>query len=101
MTTLREAAEDFLAQDRIAVAGVSRDSNQPANLIYRRLRETGRTVFAANPNANEVEGDRCYAAVTDIVGGVGGVGCGASRDAADASGRWQASSPRGGSDASC
>jgi uncharacterized protein len=73
MTTLREAAEEFLAQDRIAVAGVSRDSKQPANLIYRRLRETGHTVFAVNPNADEVEGDPCYAAVTDIVGGVDGV----------------------------
>jgi hypothetical protein len=40
-TTLREAAEEFLAQHRIAVAGVSRDAKQPANLIYRRLRATG------------------------------------------------------------
>ena len=56
MTTLREAAEEFLAQSRIAVAGVSRDSKQPANLIYRRLRDTGHEVFAVNPNAAEVEG---------------------------------------------
>lgn len=73
MTTLREAAEEFLAQRRIAVAGVSRDSKQPANLIYRRLRETGHEVFAVNPRANEVEGDVCYATVTDIPGGVDGV----------------------------
>jgi uncharacterized protein len=71
--TLREAAEEFLAQARIAVAGVSRDSKQPANLIYRRLRATGHEVFAVNPNADEVEGDVCYATVTDIPGGVDGV----------------------------
>ena len=41
MTTLREAADEFLDQHRIAVAGVSRDEKQPANLIYRRLRDTG------------------------------------------------------------
>jgi predicted CoA-binding protein len=70
---LREAAEEFLAQKRIAVAGVSRDPNQPANLIYRRLRQTGHEVFAVNPNADEVEGDACFAAVTDIPGGVDGV----------------------------
>ena len=29
MTTLREAAEEFLAQERIAVAGVSRDPSSP------------------------------------------------------------------------
>jgi predicted CoA-binding protein len=66
MPTLREAAEEFLAQPRIAVAGVSRDSRQPANLIYRRLRQTGHAVFAVNPNAEEVEGDRCYPDIPSI-----------------------------------
>jgi uncharacterized protein len=73
MSTLREAAEEFLAQRRIAVAGVSRDGKQSANLIYRRLRDTGHEVFAVNPNADEVEGDRCYPSVTAIPGGVDGV----------------------------
>jgi uncharacterized protein len=73
MTTLREAAQDFLSQHRIAVAGVSHDSKQPANLIYRRLRDTGHEVFAVNPNADEVEGERCFSSVTAIPGGVDGV----------------------------
>jgi hypothetical protein len=59
-TTLREAADEFLAQRRIAVAGVSRDPKQPANLIYRRLREAGHEVYAINPYADEVEGDPCW-----------------------------------------
>lgn len=66
MTTLRDAAEEFLAQQRIAVAGVSRDEKQPANLIYRRLRDTGHDVYAVNPSADEVEGDPCYARVADV-----------------------------------
>jgi len=66
MTTLRDAADEFLAQHRIAVAGVSRDEKQPANLIYRRLRDTGHEVFAVNPNADEVEGDRCYPSVQAV-----------------------------------
>jgi predicted CoA-binding protein len=73
MTTLREAAEEFLAQHRIAVAGVSRDPKQPANLIYRRLRDAGHEVFAVNPNADEVEGDHCYRAIADLPGAVDGV----------------------------
>jgi predicted CoA-binding protein len=73
MTTLRQAAEEFLAQPRIAVAGVSRDPKQPANLIYRRLRDNHHEVFAVNPNAEEVEGDRAYEAVSEIAGGVDGV----------------------------
>ena len=73
MTTLKEAAEDFLSQRRIAVAGVSHDSRQPANLIYRRLRDTGHEVFAVNPNADAVEGASCFDSVTAIPGGVDGV----------------------------
>jgi predicted CoA-binding protein len=73
MTTLREAAEEFLAQPRIAVAGVSRDPKQPANLIYRRLRDAGHTVFAVNPNAEETEGDPCFASVRDVPAPVDGV----------------------------
>ena len=73
MSALRQAADEFLAQPRIAVAGVSRDPKQPANLIYRRLRDTDHEVFAVNPNAEEVEGDRAYATVSEIAGGVDGV----------------------------
>jgi predicted CoA-binding protein len=72
MTTLRAAAEEFLAQPRIAVAGVSRDPKQPANLIYRRLREHGHEVFAVNPNAEELEGEAAYPSVSAIPGGVDG-----------------------------
>jgi len=73
MTKLRDAAAEFLAQPRIAVVGVSRDPKQPANLIYRRLRDAGHEVFAVNPNAEEVEGDRSYAAVTELPHHVDGV----------------------------
>ncbi len=73
MPTLRDAATDFLAQRRIAVAGVSRDGRQPANLIYRRLRDTGHEVFAVNPNADQVEGEPSYASVTAIPGALDGV----------------------------
>ena len=72
-TTLKSAAEEFLAQKRIAIAGVSRDTKQPANLIYRRLRDAGHDVFAVNPKAGAVEGDQCYASVAAIPGGVDGV----------------------------
>lgn len=70
---MREAAEEFLAQRRIAVAGVSRDPKQAANLIYRRLRSAGYEVYAVNPNADEVEGDRCYPTVAAIGTAVDGV----------------------------
>lgn len=70
--TLKEAAREFLSQRRIAVVGVSRDSQQPANLIYRRLRDAGHEVFAVNPNAAEVEGDLSYPAASAVAGGLDG-----------------------------
>ena len=73
MITLRESAEEFLAQPCIAVAGVSRDPKQPANLIYRRLRDAGHETFAVNPNAQEVEGDPCYAGIAALPKHVDGV----------------------------
>jgi len=60
MAKLPEQVAEFLNAKSIAVAGVSRDSTQPANYIYRKLKATGREVFAINPNASEVEGGPCY-----------------------------------------
>lgn len=74
-TTLETKVEDFLAQKRIAVAGVSRDkSHHPAgNLIYQRLKRTGHEVVPVNPNMQSFEGDRCYPDLQSIPGGVDGV----------------------------
>jgi len=73
--TLNVKVLDFLAQKRIAVAGVSRHDGQhpAANLIYRRLKRTGHEVFAVNPGAQTFEGDRCYPNLQSIMGGVDGV----------------------------
>jgi hypothetical protein len=69
MTTTKQAASDFLANKRIAVTGVSRTSNgHGSNVVYKRLRDRGYEVFAINPNADRVEGDRCYG-ITVIDGG--------------------------------
>lgn len=68
------ATSDFLAQKRIAVAGVSRQpATHGANSVYRRLKERGYEVFAVNPNADRVEGDRAYHDLRSIPGGVDAV----------------------------
>jgi hypothetical protein len=73
MTDLRDSVADFLAQRRIAVAGVSRDGDLPANLIYKKLRDAGYEVFAVNPNADEAEGDPCFPDLESIPDGVDAV----------------------------
>ena len=71
MVPIREAATRFLASERIAVTGVSRHpQGHGSNVVYQRLRALGYQVFAINPNADEVEGDRCYHDLKSVPGGV-------------------------------
>jgi len=74
-TALDTKVHDFLAQSRIAVAGVSRNKSQHpvGNLIYQRLKKTGHDVFPVNPHLQTFEGDRCYPDLKSIPGGVDGV----------------------------
>jgi predicted CoA-binding protein len=72
-SSLEEKVQDFLAQKRIAVAGVSRTPQSTANLIYRKLKGAGYQVFPINPHAESVEGDPCYPDLMSIPGGVDGV----------------------------
>src|ERR671923_2326463 len=74
MTTIKEAASEFLANKRVAVTGVSRKPQEHgSNTVYKRLRERGYEVFAVNPNADQVEGDRAYHDLRSIPGGVDAV----------------------------
>jgi predicted CoA-binding protein len=71
MRHINEAASEFLTKKRVAVTGVSRTpKTHGSNTVYKRLRERGYEVFAVNPNAENVEGDRCYKDLTSIPGGV-------------------------------
>ncbi|MBK6762733.1 MAG: CoA-binding protein [Micrococcales bacterium] len=71
---IAEAAEQFLGQHRVAVTGVARKAEgHGSNAVYTRLRERGYEVFAVNPQAEQVEGDRAYPNLAAIPGGVDAV----------------------------
>jgi uncharacterized protein len=84
MQKIKQAASEFLAGRRVAVTGVSREPNSHgSNVVYKRLRDRGYEVFAVNPNADEVEGDRCYHDLRSIPGGVDGVVIGTQPERAE------------------
>ncbi len=84
MTTIKEAATEFLSHKRIAVTGVSRTpGSHGSNAVYKRLRERGYDVFAVNPNADTVEGDRAYHDLHSIPDRVDAVIIGTRPDRAD------------------
>lgn len=67
--------EEFLAQRHLAVVGVSRDTKQFANAVYRRLREDGRTMYPVNASAggSPLEGDRSYERLAEVPDPLDGV----------------------------
>jgi predicted CoA-binding protein len=84
MTALKDAASEFLAHKRVAVTGVSRQArDHGSNVVYKRLRERGYEVFAVNPNADAVEGDRAYHDLHSIPDGVDAVVIGTRPEIAD------------------
>jgi acyl-CoA synthetase (NDP forming) len=68
-----ESVATFLRGKRIGVAGVSRDRNQAANAVFRKLKASGYEVFPINPHASQVEGTMCYTDVASITGTLDGV----------------------------
>jgi predicted CoA-binding protein len=73
MSTLSVKTDSFLAQQRIAVAGVSRTKEDAANAIFRKLRDNGYDVFPVNPKTETFEDVPCYPNVQSIPDGVDGV----------------------------
>jgi predicted CoA-binding protein len=67
--TLKDQAETFLANKRIAVVGVSR-SGGTGNSILHKLLDQGYEVFPVNPKAEELEGLAAYPSLAAIPGGV-------------------------------
>lgn len=64
--TGRKSIEEFLAHRRLAVVGVSRSPKDFTRLVFREFRARGYEAVPVNPNAVDVEGERCYARVGEI-----------------------------------
>jgi predicted CoA-binding protein len=60
MPKIDTLVQDFLAQKKIAVVGVSDKRETGCNLAYRTLKKRGYTVSAVNPHLTTFLGDPCY-----------------------------------------
>ena len=60
MSKMDNLVQDFLAQKKIAVVGVSDKRETGCNLGYRKFKENGYTVYAVNPRLSTFDGDPCY-----------------------------------------
>ncbi len=59
--TIRERIDDFLAQKRIAIVGVSREEKHFSRMLFREFVKQGYDVVPVNPAAPSVDGVTCVA----------------------------------------
>ena len=60
MSKVDSLVQDFLAQKRIAIVGVSDKRETGCNETYKRFKESGYTVYGVNPRLTTFKGDPCY-----------------------------------------
>jgi len=60
MAKIDSLVQDFLAQRKIAVVGVSDKRETGCNGAYHRFKQAGYTVYPVNPRLTTFEGDPCY-----------------------------------------
>jgi predicted CoA-binding protein len=66
MSKLDLLVQDFLAQKKIAVVGVSDNRETGCNEAYRHFRDAGYVVYAVNPRLATFEGAPCYPDLASI-----------------------------------
>ena len=72
MKSTHEDVEDFLAQKRLAMVGVSRNPKDFSRGLFRDLCRRGYDMVPVNPKVSELDGQKSYACLQDIAPPVDG-----------------------------
>jgi predicted CoA-binding protein len=73
MSTNRADIDDFLAQRRIAMVGISRDPRDFSRKLFREMRSRGYDIVPVNLFAEELEGEDCFQCLQVVQPKVDGV----------------------------
>ncbi|MBU2611877.1 MAG: CoA-binding protein [Chloroflexi bacterium] len=60
MAKIEDMVQDFLAQKKVAVVGVSDKRETGCNLTYKKFKDNGYQVCAVNPRISIYDGVSCY-----------------------------------------
>ena len=66
----QQQINDFLANDSIAMAGVSRNPKKFGYTAFKELRGKGLNLVPINPSAVEIDGEKVYHSVAELPEGV-------------------------------
>jgi predicted CoA-binding protein len=69
----KTAIDDFLGQESLALAGLSRSGKKFGNAVLKDLSAKGYEVLPVHPEAAEIGGVRCYPSLADLPSRVGGL----------------------------
>lgn len=70
---LKTVIDGFLAQETLALAGVSRSGGKFGNKVLRDLSGKGYKILPVHPEAVDVDGVRCYPSLADLPTAAGGL----------------------------
>ena len=62
----KKKIDTFLANKKLAIAGVSRNPKKFSHTVYQDLKKKGYEVLAVNPVAEGINGDPSYKSVSDL-----------------------------------
>jgi predicted CoA-binding protein len=65
MVTLNEI-QKFLGPKKFAIAGASRNLKKFGGSIFKELSDAGFELYPVNPNAEEIQGVKCYKSVEEL-----------------------------------
>ena len=66
MARIDDLVQDFLAQKKIAVVGISDKRETGCNEAYKRFKKNGYKVYAVNPHMSTYDSEPCYADLKSI-----------------------------------
>jgi hypothetical protein len=66
----KKLIEDFLSEKDLAVVGVSRNNKKFGYIIYKDLKAKGYNVYPVNPNAANIDYEKCYPSLIALRGKV-------------------------------
>jgi uncharacterized protein len=84
MNATLEQIQGFVNTRKFIMAGVSRNTKKFGYQTYQNLLDKGYDIIPVNPNADEINGTKCYRTISDVPSGITHLLIMTSKDQTDA-----------------
>ena len=63
---MQDLIKEFMAQKKFAVVGATDNTKKYGNQVLNNLRNRGYEVYPVNPRLKTIEGNKCYASLSEL-----------------------------------